>query len=208
MTTTQTLVLDAGLKPHMVVSWRDAAELLYKGSAEIVELYDEVFRVISREVAKMLPMCEEMRTWFDLGGIEDENSDMLVVRMPAVIRLVSVLGRKNKVKFSRINVLTRDRFRCQYCGKRKQVSELNYDHVVPRGQGGKTCWENIVMACAGPDGCNARKGNRTPEQAGMTLLSKPVRPKSLPIAALRMDKIKQIPELWESWLYWNVELEP
>lgn len=203
-TATHTLVLDAGFEPHRVVSWRDAAELLYKGRAEIVELYDDVFRVISREATKALELNDKMRLWFELGE-DSTRDDVFVVRMPAVISLVDVLARKTKVKFSRINVLTRDRSRCQYCGMQKKVSDLNYDHVIPRSQGGKTCWENIVMSCYR---CNARKGGRTPDQAGMTLLNAPVRPKSLPIVALRMDSVKEIPALWKSWLYWNVELEP
>ena len=203
-TATRTLVLDAGYRPHRVVSWQRAAQLLHDGRAEVVELYDEALRAISREVAKTLQLSKEMRAWFELG-VDDADPDVLVVRMPAVIRLLGALGRKKMVKFSRINVLTRDNFACQYCGARKAVAELNYDHVLPRSRGGKTVWENIVAACYD---CNGQKRNRTPEEAGMQLLSKPVRPKSLPIAALRMDSIKEIPALWTSWLYWNVELQP
>ena len=203
-TATRTLVLDSSYNPHRIVSWQRAAQLLHDGRAEVVELYDEVMRSISREVAKTLQLSKAMRTWFEMG-VDSDDSDMLVVKMPAVIRLLGVLGRKKAVKFSRINVLTRDGFRCQYCGDKKPVAELNYDHVVPRSRGGKTCWENIVMSCFK---CNGTKRNRTPEEAGMKLLSKPVRPKSLPIAALRMESMKDIPALWASWLYWNVELEP
>ena len=201
---TRTLVLDSSYTPHRIVSWQRAAQLLHDGRAEIVELYDEVFRKISREVAKTLELTKGMRAWFEMS-VDDSDSDVLVVKMPAVIRLLGKLGRKKGVNFSRINVLTRDGFRCQYCGDKKPSSELNYDHVMPRSRGGKTCWENIVMSCFR---CNSVKRNRTPEEAGMTLLKQPVRPKSLPIAALRMDSIKDVPSLWTSWLYWNAELEP
>lgn len=205
--TTMTLVLDSGFEPHRIATWRDAAELLHKGHAEVVELYDDVLRAVHREVVATFDLSDEMRTWFELG-VDASDPDVLTLRMPAVIRLVGVLGRKKRVKFSRLNVLTRDRFTCQYCGKRKRAADLNFDHVIPRSHGGKTTFENVVMACAGPDGCNARKGARTPEQAGMPLLSVPARPKSLPIAALRMESLKEIPALWNSWLYWNAELEP
>jgi 5-methylcytosine-specific restriction endonuclease McrA len=204
MAATRTLVLDAGYQPHRVVSWQRAAQLVHDGRAEIVDLYADVVRAISREVAKTLRVSKQMLTWFELG-LDDSDPDMYVVRVPAVIRLLGKVGRKKAVKFSRLNLLTRDRHTCQYCGDRKPTNELNYDHVVPRSQGGKTVWENIVMACYG---CNSLKRDRTPEQAGMRLLNAPVRPKSLPIAALRIEALREVPDLWRSWLYWTVELEP
>jgi 5-methylcytosine-specific restriction endonuclease McrA len=202
--TTRTLVLDAGYRPHRIITWQRAAQLLNDGRAEVVELYDETLRAISREVAKTLQLSRGMRAWFEMN-VDGSDPDLLVVKMPAVIRLLGTLGRKKMVKFSRINVLTRDNFTCQYCGQRKAVAELNYDHVIPRSRGGKTVWENIVAACYP---CNGNKRNRTPEEAGMYLRTRPVRPKSLPISTLRMDSMKDIPALWTSWLYWSVELEP
>lgn len=202
--TTRTLVLDASYSPHRVVSWQRAAQLIHDGHAEIVELYTEVVRAIAKETASTLRLSKQMLAWFELG-VDDTDPDVYVVRMPAVVRLLGKLGRKKAVKFSRINVLTRDRYSCGYCGQRKPMAELNYDHVVPRSQGGKTEWTNIISACYE---CNSRKRNRTPEQSGMTLLVKPVRPKSLPVAALRVDSLRDVPDAWRSWLYWTVELEP
>lgn len=198
-----TLVLDSGYRPHRVVSWQRAAQLLHDGRAEVVSLYEDVLRAIDKDVAKTLQLGKSMLSWFELGN--SDNDDLYIVKMPAVVRLYGTLGRKKVVKFSRINVLTRDGFKCCYCGAKKLVKELNYDHVLPRSMGGKTVWENIVSSCYE---CNARKGSRTPEQAGMKLLRPPVKPKSLPIAALRLDGLKNIPEAWGDWLYWNVELEP
>ena len=200
----RTLVLDASYRAHRVVSWQRAVQLLHDGRAEIVELYDEVLRAISRELAKTLKVSKQMLAWFELGADTSDDS-VLVVKMPAVIRLLGSVGRKKVVKFSRINVLTRDNFTCQFCGDKKPMKELNYDHVVPRSKGGKTEWTNIVTACYP---CNSKKRNRTPEEAGMRLLHAPVKPKSLPIAALRLDSVKEIPACWRSWLYWNVELQP
>jgi 5-methylcytosine-specific restriction endonuclease McrA len=201
MTSSMTLVLDAGEDWHKIISWRRAAELVYKGRAHVLRTYDEVFRSISREKAAVLPMSDSMRAWFELGS----RSDTLIARMPAVIKLTDQLGRKKAVKFSRINVLTRDNFTCQYCGAEHKAIDLNYDHVIPKAQGGEKCWENIVMSCYK---CNAQKGNRTPEQAGMTLLKKPARPKTLPIAALRKKELGEIQAEWLDFRYWNVELEP
>ncbi len=200
----RTLVLDAAYAPHRVVTWERAAQLLHDGRAEVVELYSETIRAVSREIAKGFEISKQMLAWFELG-VDDADPGVYIVKVPAVIRLLGTIGRKRAVKFSRINVLTRDGFRCQYCGTKKTMAELNFDHVIPRAQGGKTTFDNVVASCIP---CNSFKRDRTPEQAGMKLLSVPVRPKSLPIAALRADSLRDIPELWRSWLYWNVELEP
>ena len=91
-------------------------------------------------------------------------------QMPAVVRLTHWINtHKQRVRFSRQNVLVRDRWRCQYCGGRFATSELTFDHVIPRSRGGRTEWENIVMAC---QACNARKADKTPTEAGMALRKK------------------------------------
>jgi len=201
---TQTLVLDSAYAPHRVVRWQRAAQLLSAGRAEVVELYDDAVRAVSRDVAKTLDVSKQMIAWFELG-VDDSDPSVYIVRVPSVVRLLSNVGRKRAVKFSRVNVLTRDGFRCQYCGARKRMQELNFDHVVPRSQGGRTTFENVVASCYP---CNERKRDRTPAEAGMVLRSVPVRPKSLPIAALRADLLREPHESWRSWLYWHVELEP
>lgn len=172
----KTLVLDQGYQPHRVVSWRRAVEMLFAGKVEVVEEYEEDIRSVT-----------------------------ITIKMPAVVRLLrAVRGKKRSIKFSRINVAMRDDFRCQYCRQKKTLKKLTYDHVVPRSQGGRTTWENIVMACYG---CNRDKGDRTPEQAGMKLRSKPVKPKWLPVVAFRIDPALSIPDAWANWLYWHGALE-
>lgn len=71
---------------------------------------------------------------------------------------------------NRREVLRRDKHTCQYCGSTKK---LTIDHVIPRSRGGKHTWDNVVTAC---EACNSRKGNRTPQEAGMTLRMKPKSP--------------------------------
>ena len=85
---------------------------------------------------------------------------------------------------------------CQYCGEKKTMKELNYDHVVPRRQGGTTTWWNVTSSCIP---CNERKGGRTPEQAGMNLLHKPAKPSSLPLHAVYVDKSAIHPS-WEPYI--------
>jgi 5-methylcytosine-specific restriction endonuclease McrA len=170
-----TLVLDQGYQPHRVVSWQRAVHMIFDGKVEVVEEYDEDIRSVS-----------------------------LTIKMPAVVRLLQrVRGKGQAVKFSRINVATRDSFTCQYCATKLPLSKLTYDHVVPRAQGGRTVWENIVMACYP---CNEGKRDRTPAQAGMVLLKKPVKPAHLPVITMRVS-ITNVPDAWASWIYWNGALE-
>jgi 5-methylcytosine-specific restriction endonuclease McrA len=130
--------------------------------------------------------------------------------MPSVVRFLrAIRGKKKAVKFSRQNVYVRDGARCQYCAGKVARHEATYDHVVPRAQGGKTTWENIVIACVP---CNQKKGGRTPTQAQMKLRSTPVRPKKLPeVISITFTFQPGMPDSWRTWLrdvaYWNAELE-
>ena len=162
---TTTLMLTPWMAPHRVISWQRAVVLLYLGKVEVLEEYDD---------------------WL--------VAPSTAIRTPAVVRLTKgSVSTKNKVRFSRTNVFTRDGFRCQYCGEKKEMRQLNYDHVVPRVRGGRTAWENIVTCCYP---CNDRKGSRTPEEAGMTLRKKPLKPSSLPVTPVLHVTRSAMPEVW------------
>jgi 5-methylcytosine-specific restriction endonuclease McrA len=93
-------------------------------------------------------------------------------RVPSVIRLRRYVHlRRNKqarAQVRRAQIYMRDQYRCQYCGEHKSAALLTLDHILPRAQGGTSTPENLVAAC---EKCNGRKGNRTPEQARMPLLT-------------------------------------
>ena len=128
----------------------------------------------------------------------------LVINVPAVVRLRKSFRRHAKlVKFSRVNIYARDAYRCQYCGVRCTIDELTYDHVIPRSKGGHTTWENIVSACYD---CNRDKSNRTPGEAGMKLLSVPVRPTWMPSVQIRVST-KSVPDAWRDYVYWTAEID-
>jgi 5-methylcytosine-specific restriction endonuclease McrA len=100
------------------------------------------------------------------------NSVSQSYSLPSVVRL----WHYKRVPYKRIlltrkNVILRDGHRCQYCGSAK--GPMTVDHIIPRTKKGADSWDNMVCACVD---CNNRKGDRTPEQAGMTLLKKPTRP--------------------------------
>lgn len=176
----RTLVLDAGYTPHRVVSWQRAVALVFSDKAEIVEEYDDEVTTVT-----------------------------LRFKVPAVIRLLMSIPRKKRaVRFSRVNIATRDKFKCQYCGCKLTLSKLTYDHVIPKAYFAKgehcTTWENIVSCC---QPCNSKKRNRTPEEAGMKLLAKPYKPVTLPMVTFHFELGYSIPDVWMSYVYWQGELD-
>jgi 5-methylcytosine-specific restriction endonuclease McrA len=125
------------------------------------------------------------------------SSPSVTIHVPAVIRLRKGISMyKDGVKFSRANVYTRDGYKCCYCGHKKAPRDLTYDHVIPRSRGGKTTFQNIVTSCKP---CNLRKGNKTPQQAGMRMLFKPHRPTMLTMSPVIVD-LDAAPEQWLPWL--------
>jgi 5-methylcytosine-specific restriction endonuclease McrA len=106
--------------------------------------------------------------------------------VPSVIRLqryvrVPYYG----ISLSRHNILRRDNYSCQYCGAAKN---LTLDHLLPRSRGGRSNWLNLVTACMR---CNTRKGDRTPEEAGLKLLKKPSKPSLQSFLQLHLDPNNQ-----------------
>lgn len=122
------------------------------------------------------------------------RSERLVIEAPVVIRLltyVHVPYERFTVPLSRRTLINRDNHACQFCGDTE--GPLTIDHVVPRSRGGATSWENCVAACLR---CNHRKGNRTPEEAHMRLLTTPRRP-SDPFSILH-DRARHN-QVWEKY---------
>jgi len=97
------------------------------------------------------------------------------IRVPRVLHLLRYdRSPRVAVRLTRRNLMIRDQFQCQYCGRRPSQRDLNVDHIVPRSRGGQDSWENLVVSCRT---CNLRKGRCTPAEAGMSLLSVPQRPR-------------------------------
>jgi 5-methylcytosine-specific restriction endonuclease McrA len=113
---------------------------------------------------------------------------------PSVIRLSAYLRVPfKKIELSRKNILRRDGFRCQYCGSLH--SQLTVDHIIPKSRGGLDQWENLTAACVG---CNNKKGNRTPEEAGMRLMSRPRRPNHVLFLKHYVGKVD---DTWRPYLF-------
>ena len=152
----------------------------------------ETFSMLVTGTATALDMKlgEEMRPvtwaeWLSLPVREDDFSIGTVrgaVRVPTVI----VLARFDKVpkrrpKFCARAIWERDGGVCQYTGRKLRPSEGNIDHIIPRSRGGKTSWENCVLA---DKKVNSKKGNRLPEEIGLHLIRPPKAPKEVPTSTL------------------------
>jgi 5-methylcytosine-specific restriction endonuclease McrA len=164
----QVLVLNATYEPLNVVSIRRAVLLLVKEKAEIVEATEAWLR-----------------------------SETMALQVPLVIRLVYYvrIPRRFSLPLSRRTVMARDHYACQYCGEQPGKANLTIDHIMPRSRGGETSWKNVITACGV---CNRRKGNRTPEEANMPLLSQPSRPRYLAVTLLAGPRA---PKVWGKYMY-------
>ncbi|HSZ10523.1 MAG TPA: HNH endonuclease [Rhizomicrobium sp.] len=131
------------------------------------------------------------------------HSPSFEMKVPSVVSLKTYVKPSRNPAFTRFNVFLRDRFECQYCGAR---DDLTFDHVIPRSRGGRTTWDNVVAACAP---CNLLKGGRLANQAGMHPRMRPHRPT---VTELRNNGRSFPPnylhESWADYLYWDSELEP
>jgi 5-methylcytosine-specific restriction endonuclease McrA len=173
----QTLLLNASYEPLKIVNWQKAVTLWCQGKVEVISVYDREIRAVS-----------------------------LSFKLPSVIRLLRYIKIKRRfdyVPFSRANIYARDDHSCQYCGEDFSTNELTFDHVVPVAQGGRKDWENIVTCCVT---CNRKKGGRTPAEAGMHLKRMPRRPERAPAIRITVG-LRNAPESWRDYLYWNVELD-
>jgi 5-methylcytosine-specific restriction endonuclease McrA len=139
-----------------------------------------------------------------VAAAEEESNQAVhsarhIVRLPTVIRLLEYRRIPHQTRaLSRKNILMRDRYTCQYCLRTLPSSELTLDHVIPRSRAGESAWENLV-ACCHP--CNNRKGNRTPEEAGMKLSRQP-RPFSLHTSRHLMRLLGKSDEQWRKYLFY------
>ena len=173
------LVLNADYRPLSYYplslrSWQDAIKAVFLDRVNIVAEYDH-----------------------------QVSSPSFQMRIPSVVSLKTYVKPSRFPAFTRFNVFLRDRFQCQYCGTRE---DLTFDHVVPRRLGGVTSWENVVAACSP---CNLRKGGAMPSQAKMWPQQKPYRPTVQDLHNNgRSFPPNYLHESWMDYLYWDVELEP
>jgi 5-methylcytosine-specific restriction endonuclease McrA len=125
---------------------------------------------------------------------EEISSPSVTFKLPSVIVLKTVVKFISRgIRPSRKNILWRDKHQCQYCGVIEAPNDMTIDHVIPRSRGGGNTWSNLVTCCKK---CNQKKRDRTPEEANMNLLKKPIRPKN---SVLR--QINDVQPIWNIYLW-------
>jgi len=197
------LVLNKHYMAIRIVGARRAFSLLFREIAEVVSWEEGSYLNYDFE-----SWCEvsEFKRRFEPDGHDWVSTVNFHIAVPRIIRLLFYdrLPR-SEVKLNRRNIFARDKNRCQYCGKKYPTSELSLDHIIPRSMGGESVWVNMVCACAN---CNVKKGGRTPRQAGMKLIQKPVKPKHNPLIHIHLGYQRY--HSWKQFLdnaYWSVELK-
>ena len=154
------IILNGDYSYLNVVGWQQAIRLLFKEGIEVLKYSDRIVR--------------------SAGG--------QIFRVPLVMRLIKVIRMiyRNRVPYKKSNVFVRDGFQCMYCGAHGRV-KLNIDHVIPLSRGGKTNFENCVVAC---EKCNNKKGDKTPKEANMFLRRQPYVPTISEFLRLKMKYLK------------------
>ncbi len=169
----------------------DALSMMYANTATGLDI---------RGKDDMVPLT--WKEWVNLSCSEDDHFVKTIqgnVKIPKII----ILCRYDKVpkkrpKITRKGIWIRDQGICQYTGKKINQNEGNIDHVIPKSRGGATDWTNCVLA---HKKVNAKKADKTPEEAGLKLIRQPYVPKELPISFYLTNKYN-IQE-WEMFLNFN-----
>ena len=169
-------------------------------------LFQELARVVTEDL-----QTYDFETWRELSAFAE--SRVPLIHTPNFVMIpprVIVLSRYQKcpprhVKFNRRNIFIRDQHTCQYCGCQPAEDDLTIDHIIPRSRGGKTTWDNVVLACTR---CNMAKGSRLPPECGMTPLRAPRRPSWLAtLQNVQLDDENR--SLWQKFVdtaYWETKL--
>lgn len=120
------------------------------------------------------------------------------VYLPSVIRLIVYKHVPIRMQIlSRRNIHVRDGYRCGYCGERFRGDELSLDHIIPKSKGGRNTFENLVSACKK---CNHRKADRTPMEANMPLLFRPI-PATVHSGRFLLRSMGLETKEWSKYLY-------
>ena len=173
------LVLNADFRPLSYFplslwSWQDAIKAVFLDRVNIIDHYDVRVR-----------------------------SPSLEMQLPSVVSLKEYVPAARNPAFTRFNVFLRDKFSCQYCSSRE---DLTFDHLLPRSRGGHTTWINVVAACSP---CNLRKGNLTPDESKMWPSQRPFQPSVQHLHRNgRLFPPNYLHDSWLDYLYWDTELEP
>jgi len=181
------LVLNKMWIPIRIVSVKRCLKLVFADKASMVDPSD--YSVYDWE------------NWAELDSSMDKYSIQTTsskIKVPEVVILLKYdkVHRKN-MRLTKKNIYIRDKYRCQYSGKQIGYKDADIDHIIPRSKGGRNSWDNMVV-CA--KNINKIKADRTPEEAGLTLIKKPIKPSS---GCLLIDPKLDTPVSWNKFIKGN-----
>ncbi len=188
------LVLNRFYMAVHVVSVRRAMVLLYRELSEVIHVEDGHY--YNYDFESWVDLSQFMASEESRNQCDWIRSVNFSVQVPRVVRL-NYYDKVPKLtlRFNRRNLFARDQNTCQYCGNSHALSQLSFDHVLPRSRGGKTTWENVVCCCLK---CNGKKGDQLAKEAGMKLIRKPFRPRQNPLLTVKLNNPKY--EIWRTFL--------
>lgn len=183
------LELNADMRPRWyhplsTISWADVIWLIAKGETtgipriNVIDVYPGVF------------INTGNRQW----------------ELPSVVSHRQMIPWPEAVPLTRFNLLLRDNNTCQYTGIQMRTDELNFDHVIPKSQGGKSSWTNLVTCSKA---INSLKANKTPKQAGLKLIRQPRQPSVYQMYDIgRGHPPNWLHQSWQDYLFWDADLAP
>lgn len=185
------LALNRAWLPVDIITHKDCFRLLCKGHAKALETIDGTY------------MMHTMDSWLDMH-MHEQYDRVNTVSMEIPIPEIIILTEYDKipkrfVKFSKANLLIRDDFECAYCGCTLDSEDATIDHIIPKARGGKTDWENCIIACKK---CNHIKGDSLPN--GQFKPKKKAKEPSHASPLYQMNKKArkmEIPESWKKFLF-------
>ncbi len=170
--TSTVLILNRNWQAIDVKTPAEAFAMMATGAASALDIEPGSLRPVSWQEWLTLPMRDQD------SGVGTARG---LVRSPTILVLARYARMpRRRLSFSRRGLWQRDGGVCQYSGRHLAYEEANIDHVLPRSRGGATSWENCVLA---DQRVNHRKGDRTPEEAGLSLARPPQTPRELPATA-------------------------
>lgn len=180
------LILNQNYQPFDIWSWQKTMSKLL-GSHSILPVYTSEGDIVKYD-----------------RKIRDGQGNMY--DLPAVVVLKKYIGiHHGLASYSKINVYARDYFQCQYCGHHTTPTDRSIDHIIPRSQFNPkkykfklSSFENVVTCCRS---CNLKKRNRTPQQANMFLIRKPIKPLRSQVYQNKLSIITPHPEQWNPYLH-------
>jgi 5-methylcytosine-specific restriction endonuclease McrA len=171
------LVLNAAWRVIGTKSVADALTDVAKGAYSALDIQDDYMNPLNWE------------DWVKVPVRQDDDvihTTKLSIRVPRVIiakGYKKVLVKKLKCNMRNVRRVHNDT--CAITKRKLKPSEMSLEHVVPVSKGGKTAWENVVLA---DKDINSRRGNMPYASLGYDTPTIPPAPREKPASEMIENK--------------------